>query len=283
MTYDETCERFAKTASDKVWLAKNKPLGFLTGGILGGAYIGIALLLAWTCAAGLAPEVRPMVLGSVFGLGLLLVSFAGGDLFTGYVMYVSFGLAKRTIGIGEALMLLIFVWGANLVGGAILSATFILTGGGSLLAGPATYVHAIINAKETAPFVPLLCRGIFCNWLVCLAIWTPARIQNETAKIWSMAWCLLAFVACGFDHCVADMTAVLIGLWAPTPMGDIGGAVYHLAAVTLGNMIGGSVFVALPYTVLGKSERKSYAQAVGELEEPGLAGRPGVKGRVEPH
>ncbi|MHB8285554.1 MAG: formate/nitrite transporter family protein [Caulobacteraceae bacterium] len=259
MTYEETCDRFAKTASDKAWLAKNKPLGFLTGGILAGAYIGIALILAWTCAGALPPPVRPIVLGSVFGIGLLLVLFAGADMFTGYVMYATFGLAKKTITIADAILILVFVWIANLIGGAIFSAIFVLTGGGALLTAPATYVHGIVTAKETAPFVPLLCRAMFCNWLVCLAIWTPARLQNEAAKIWAMAWCLLAFVACGFDHCVADMTAVLVGLWAPTPMGDIAGAAYHLAVVTLGNTIGGAVFVAVPYLVLANSERKPAA------------------------
>lgn len=256
MTYAETCDRFAKTANDKAWAAKNKPLGFLIGSMLAGAYIGVALVLAYTCANGLPAGVRPLVTGSVFGIGLLLVLFAGADMFTGYVMYVTFGLAKRTITALDAIILLVFVWVGNLIGAAVFSAIFTGSGGGVLMAAPATYFHAIITAKETSPFVPLLCRAILCNWLVCLAIWTPARLKDETAKIWAMAWCLLAFVACGFDHSVANMSAVLIGLMQPTPIGTVAGAAYDLGVVSLGNFIGAGVFVTGAYLLTAQMDRK---------------------------
>lgn len=264
MTYAETCDRFAKLAADKAWSAKNRPLGFLVGSMLAGAYIGVALVLAYTCANGLPAGVRPLVTGSVFGIGLLLVMFAGADMFTGYVMYVTFGLARRTITAIDAVRLFVYVWVANLVGAAIFSAIFTGSGGGVLMAAPATYFHAIITAKETSAFVPLLCRAILCNWLVCLAIWTPARLKDETAKIWAMAWCLLAFVACGFDHSVANMSAVLIGLFQPVPIGTLSGAVYDLAVVSLGNLLGGAIFVTGAYLLVTKTEHKTTADYISD-------------------
>jgi nitrite transporter NirC len=279
MNYTQTCENFALTAQRKAWALKKAPVGLAIGCMMAGAYIGIALILALTCSSGLPPGVRPLVNGSVFGIGLLLVLFAGADMYTGYVMYVIFGVARKTITLVDAILLLLFCWVFNLVGGALFSWIFVSTGGGvvfSAMNAPAasaagaavaaaTHVlHDYVKAKETAAWLPLLCKAILCNWLVCLAIWTPARIQNETAKILAMAWCLLAFVACGFEHSVANMTAVLVGLWAPANVGfgTPALAVYNLGIVTLGNFIGGGLFLAGAYLLYAKTDKPAVVAAV---------------------
>ena len=160
----------------------------------------------------------------------------------------------------------VLVWIGNLAGAVILAFLFAKGGGGAVFApagaepGKALeFLTAYVVKKETSPFAPLLCRAILCNWLVCLAIWLAARLKSEAAKMIGIAWCLLAFVACGFEHSVANMTAVTLGLLAPTPIGTLSGAAYNLGVVTLGNLIGGALFVAGAYLWAARGEAPATA------------------------
>ena len=253
MTLNETCASMAAAGLKKGSAAIKTPIGFFVGSILAGAYIGIALVLALTCAAGLPAGVRPLVTGSVFGIGLLLVIFAGAELFTGGVMYATFGLMLRKATITQVLAMLVLMWIGNLVGSFLVSWVFAEGGGGVIFSTP-NFLHDYATKKATSSIVALVARSALCNWLVCLAIWTPARLQNEAAKIWAMAWCLLAFVACGFEHSVANMSVFSLALLDPTPASTLAGAMYNLSWVTLGNIIGGGVFVALAYGAYARTE-----------------------------
>ena len=125
---------------------------------------------------------------------------------------------------------------------------FNTTGGGVLFAAKPV-LHDYVQHKEVVGWLPLLCKAMLANWLVCLAVWTAARLQSEAAKIIALAWCLLAFVGCGFEHSVANMTVTLLGLMAPPDVGFGTPAlvVFNLTFVTLGNLIGGGVLVAGAY------------------------------------
>jgi nitrite transporter len=264
MSYAGTCDYFAKSAKNKAIALKRKPLSLLAGCMMAGAYIGIALILALTCSAGIpaATGLRPLVTGSVFGIGLLLVVFAGADLFTGYAMYVVFGLSRKSITLLDALMLLVFVWVGNLIGAAIFAWIFNTTGGGVLFDAKPV-LHDYVRHKEVVGWLPLLCKGMLANWLVCLAVWTAARVQSETAKMIAIAWCLLAFVGCGFEHSVANMTITLLGLIAPSDVGFGTPALvaFNLTFATLGNLLGGAIFVAGGYLLYSGSETEAAAQA----------------------
>ncbi len=272
MTYTESCTNFALLAEQKIAGMKRAPLGFLSGTLLAGAYIGVAYVLALTVAAGLPPGVRPLALGGVFGIGLILVVMAGAELFTGYVMYMTFGLAKGTVKPLDALAALAFVWIGNLAGSILLAALFAKGGGGAVFAAPASYLHDFIAKKEDSTVLALVCRATLCNWLVCLAIWLPSRLATDSAKIIGMAWCLLAFVACGFEHSVANMTILSLGMFDPTPAGTFYGAAYNLLWVTIGNVIGGSLLVAGAYLLA----------AAGDAKAPGVAANPAAGRTVTP-
>ena len=260
MTYTESCNNFAHLAEQKVASLKRSPLGFLAGTLLAGAYIGVAYVLALTVAAGLPAGVRPLALGGVFGIGLILVVMAGAELFTGHVMYMTFGLAKGVVKPVDALVMLVVVWLGNLVGSVVLAALFAKGGGGSVFAAPAAYLHDFIAKKEGSTVLALVCRATLCNWLVCLAIWLPSRLATDSAKIIGMAWCLLAFVACGFEHSIANMTIFSLGMFAPTPTGTLYGAGYNLLWVTLGNLIGGGLLVAGAYLLAATGDAQATAQ-----------------------
>ena len=253
MTYTETCDAMAELGRKKGLSVTRTPLAYLMGCVLAGAYIGVALILALTCTAGLPAGVRPLVSGSVFGLGLLLVIFAGAELFTGGVMYATFGLAKRRATVVQVVAMLVAMWIGNLIGSIVVAWVFAEGGGGAVFS-TADFLSAYAAKKTSADPLALVCRSALCNWLVCLAIWMPARIQNEAAKIWAMAWCLLAFVACGFEHSVANMTAFSLALFDPKPAVTLAAAAYNLSWVTLGNGVGGGVFVALSYLLYARTE-----------------------------
>ena len=257
MNINETCSFFAETARNKARIAAGAPGAFFCGSMLAGAYVGIALILAWTTSFGTPVGVRPLIQGSVFGIGLILVVLAGAEMFTGHVMYESFGLSKRTIGVVDLIRLFVLVWIGNLVGAAILSFIFARAGGLIFTAGdkaPGDVLIGVLTKKESSPFLVLFCKAVLCNWLVCLAIWLAARLKSETAKIIGIAWCLLAFVACGFEHSVANMTAVCLGLFADKPIGSLGGAAYNLGVVSLGNLVGGALFVTGAYLWSARGE-----------------------------
>ncbi len=254
MTLNETCAAMAASGCKKGLAATRSPAAYFMGTVFAGAYIGIALVLAYTCAAGLAPGVRPLVLGSVFGIGLLLVIFAGAELFTGGVMYGAFGLAKRTMTPADVVVMLALMWVGNLVGSALLGWVF-SSGGGGVIFSTKDFLQGVVAKKVYVDPLALVARSSLCNWLVCLAIWTPARVQNEAAKVILTAWCLLAFVACGFEHSVANMTAFTLALLQPGHHAvTLYGAAYNLLWVTLGNVIGGGLFVAGAYLFYAQTE-----------------------------
>ncbi|MGU3390944.1 formate/nitrite transporter family protein [Sphingomonas sp. M1A8_2b] len=252
--YSSTIDTYATLAATKAEALRRSPAGFFAGAILAGTYIGIAMILALSTGSGLEPGVRPLVMGATFGLGLILTVFAGAELFTGYVMYLGFGLAKRTVSIADALKLIVVVWIGNLVGGIILSFIFAAGGGGAIYANADTMFHAYVQHKVSVDATALLARAILCNWLVCLAIWTAARMTGDAAKCIGMAWILLAFVAAGFEHSVANMTALTLGLLVPHSSIDIFGMIRNLAIVSLGNIIGGLVFVVGGYLAASKTD-----------------------------
>ena len=108
-------------------------------------------------------------------------------------------------------------------------------------------------AKMSAAPVQLFTRGILCNMLVCIAVWCGFRCKNEVAKLIMIFWCLLAFFTTGFEHSVANMTVLTYALINPAGQAvTIGGWFYNLILVTLGNMVGGIVFVAIPYCSAAK-------------------------------
>jgi nitrite transporter NirC len=141
-------------------------------------------------------------------------------------------------------------WVGNLLGALVLAALFTLAGGNGLQSAPDTLVMSVAAAKMNAAAPALVARGVLCNWLVCLAIWMAARVTSESAKCIVIWWCLLAFIACGFEHSVANMTVFGMALLGHHPETvSVAGAAWNLAWVTLGNVIGGAVFVAGAYWV----------------------------------
>ena len=233
-------------------------------GILAGVYIGFGAQLATTVSMDLAPKVgvglSNLISGGAFSVGLMLVVLGGAELFTGNnLIWLSF-LSRRSTATA-VLRNWITVFLGNFVG-SILLAILIFIGGFYTMGGNALGIRAltIANSKVNIGFMQLIARGIVCNWLVCLAVWTATSAEDTTGKILACFFPIMAFVASGFEHSIANMFFIPIGILlkgVPNLVTQAGLNLEYLTwtgfltknllPVTIGNVIGGGFFVATLY------------------------------------
>ncbi len=246
--YQKTLDLFADLAASKVQAMRKNPAGFLIASAMAGAYVGVGILLIFTIGQTIDPSVRSLAMGASFGVALTLVVFAGSELFTGHTMMMTIGLLRGTVGLSGLTASWIMTWIGNLAGASLLAWLFYQGGGGAILKQGADLIFNVSAAKMSAPAGALVARGILCNWLVCLALWTSARATSDAAKCILIFWCLFAFIACGFEHSIANMTIFSVALLGNHPATvTLDGMFYNLAWVTLGNAIAGAFFMAGAY------------------------------------
>ena len=224
--------------------------------LLAGFYIAfgaqLATVVTHDAAAHVGQGIARFLGGSVFSLGLMLVVICGAELFTGNTL-----LAKAALQREIPWNKLLENWGVVLLGNFIGSLFFAwLMAKSQLLATPEIGEHAIqiATAKTALPFEVAFIRGILCNWLVCLAIFMAAAARDITGKILACYVPIMAFVTSGFEHNVANMYFIPTGLLlsAETGVSHEGlnwssFLIGNLIPVTLGNIVGGVVFVAGAY------------------------------------
>ena len=202
--------------------------------------------------------------GMAFSLGLILVVIAGADLFTGDTLMVM-GCFTGKIKVRQMLRSWLFVFLGNLVGALAIVMLVYFSGhwfNGSSSVGAKAL--AIANHKVNLTFVQAFTSGMLCNILVCLAIWLCYSSRSVTDKILSILFPITAFVAMGFEHSIANMYFIPAGLLLkgnPEIIGLLNGAdfsnltlsgfvINNLLPVTVGNMVGGAIFVGTIYWIL---------------------------------
>ncbi len=246
--YQKTIDYFADLSAGKVQVMRSNPLGFLIASMMAGAYVGVGILLIFSIGQTIDPSVRSLAMGASFGVALTLVIFAGSELFTGHTMMMTIGLMRGSIGLSGLCASWILTWIGNLAGSALLAWLFYAGGGGAILKQGADLIFNVSAYKMSSAPEALVARGILCNWLVCLAIWTSARATSDAAKCILIFWCLFAFIACGFEHSIANMTIFSVALLGNHPASvTVDGMFYNLGWVTLGNAIAGAIFMAGAY------------------------------------
>ncbi|MCX8597887.1 MULTISPECIES: nitrite transporter NirC [unclassified Gilliamella] len=244
--YTETINKCAVNAARIVKLAKTNPIGFWLSSAMAGAYVGLGIILIFTLGNLLDASVRPLVMGATFGIALTLVVIAGSELFTGHTMFLTFGVQAKKITHFQMWWVLPQTWLGNLLGSIFVAALFYWAAS-PLLATDTSLIHTAALAKTSTPAMALFFRGILCNWLVCLAIWMANRVEGS-AKFIAIWWCLLAFIACGYEHSVANMTLFSLSLFGNhTDAYTLGGIGHNLLWVSLGNLVSGALFMGLGY------------------------------------
>lgn len=244
--FTDTINKCAANAARIARLSTHNPLGFWISSAMAGAYVGLAIILIFTLGNLLDPAVRPLVMGATFGIALTLVIIAGSELFTGHTMSLTLGVKAGTISHGQMWTILPQTWLGNLVG-SVLVALLYFWGGGSLLSVDTSLVHTVALAKTSAPASVLFFKGVLCNWLVCLAIWMAIRTEGA-GKFLAIWWCLLAFIASGYEHSVANMTLFALSWFGHhSDAYTLSGIGHNLLWVTLGNTLSGAIFMGLGY------------------------------------
>ena len=256
--YGDTVSHFAQVAAKKAKYLQQNPFGFFVSSMMAGAYVGIGIILIMTVGNAVTPEFSKVAMGLSFGVALTLVVFAGAELFTGYTMYMTLGKLSGTCSLPDLWSSWSISWVGNLAGAFLLVFLFSLGGGGGYLDDTSSIVHKVADYKINSPAIKLFVRAILCNWLVCLALWTSARTENDAAKILLIFWCLFAFITSGFEHSVANMTVLALSLAGAHPESvSVSGMAYNLFWVTAGNIFGGVVFMAGAYWTASKTNRIS--------------------------
>lgn len=246
----------AAAAEKKAAFLKENPLGYFIASMLAGAFVGFGVLLSFTIGGllGGAPYAK-VVMGASFGVALSLVVMAGAELFTGNNLVMAAGCLKRTVKLRQAAVLWLVCWLGNLLGSVALALFYWGTGLASGDVG--AFMASSAAGKMAAAPGPLFFRGLLCNMLVCLAVWCGFRCKSESGKLIMVWWCLFAFVTTGMEHSVANMTLLTVALLSPCgAVVSFGGWAYNLLVVTLGNMAGGILFLALPYYAVSRERRK---------------------------
>ncbi|MBQ3406786.1 MAG: formate/nitrite transporter family protein [Lachnospiraceae bacterium] len=243
----------ANGAAAKSRLLNNNLPGYFLLSMLAGMFVGFGVLLVFTLSGALAgAPITKLVMGCCFGVALSLVVMAGAELFTGNNMVMTAGLLRKTVSAAEVIKLWVICWIGNLAGSVLLAIIFNATG----LYSDATLgaMTGAAAAKMSAGFIPLLARGMLCNMLVCLAVWCGFRCKTESGKLIMIFWCILAFFTTGFEHSVANMTLLSLALInnGGNEAITMGGYWYNLLTVTLGNMLGAILLVAIPYHVASR-------------------------------
>lgn len=246
--YFDTIQKFATAAEAKAAAVRASLPAFFVAAMMAGAYIGLGIILIFSVGAKVDPAWQKLIMGTSFGIALTLVVFAGAELYTGLAMIMPIGWLCRKVGVAELGKVWAIAWTGNLAGAVLLALIFAAGGGGMLLSDGAPLLFKAAAAKMNAPAVELVARGVLCNWLVCLALWMASRTSSDAAKLGMIFWCLFAFIASGYEHCIANMTLFSIALLGEHPdTVSLAGMGHNLLWVTLGNTISGALFMATAY------------------------------------
>ena len=234
----------------------------LVSSFLAGAYIAFGGMVAITVSSGLDPAtwgtLPTLFTGAAFTLGLVLVVVAGSDLATGNMMLVPLGAMRGKISPGDVVRNLTLVLLGNLLG-ALFVAYFLAvqTGviGGTGAEGPAALTHARLEQialdKATAHSAwQTFLRAVGCNWLVCLAVWMSLAATSVSGKILAIFFPIMAFVAMGFDHVVANMFFLPAAIFAGVSGLSWGDVLLNWLLAGTGNLVGAVVFVSTSYWYL---------------------------------
>lgn len=244
-------------------------------GMMAGAFIAFGGASSNAAVHNIANQgLSKTLAGCIFPVGLMMIVFVGGELFTGDCLMIA-GVADRKFSVLAMIKTLLIVFFSNMAGAVIIAALVYFSGlldytNGALGA----FTIKVAYGKTTiAPF-KAVCSGILCNILVCMAVLMATAAKDIAGKVWAIFFPICAFVIGGWEHCVANMFYIPAGIFASMNGSyvakaeelygitadqiaanlNIGGFISNLIPVTIGNMLGGMVFIALPLYAIHRSK-----------------------------
>lgn len=239
-------------------------------GIMAGMFIALGAATSNTAAHDVANVgLARMISGAIFPVGLMMIVLCGGELFTGNCMIVM-GVMDKKIKCSKMIRNLVLVYFSNMIGGVMTAYLTYFSGNMDYTAGKlGAYTIKIAVGKAGISPVKGITSGILCNILVCMAVLMAGAAKDIGGKIWAMFFPIFAFVIGGFEHCVANMYYIPAGIiakmnpaYVDAAVNELGmspekidalnvmGFINNLIPVTIGNILGGMVFVGMMYFLI---------------------------------
>ena len=218
-----------------------------------------------------------LVAGCVFPIGLMMIVFVGGELFTGDCLMIM-GCMHKEFSIWKMIKVLIVVWISNLIGSVLFAAMVNASTQYNFTSGLlGAFTIKVAMGKLGMSFSSAFISGILCNFFVCIAVLMAAAAKDIAGKVWAIFFPIMAFVVSGYEHCVANMYYIPAGIFAAGNEAYVQKAmetygytaaqleglnwenmlIANLLPVTLGNIVGGMVFVGLPLYLIHKEKLRA--------------------------
>lgn len=239
----------------KAGIAKGANLWWqiLALGFNAGIYIALGCALTIAVAGALnptdSPGLKKLLAGAVFPYCLMLVVICGAELFTGNVMFLFSAIFAGQVKFRQLAKSWFFSYFGNLCG--TLTAAYFLFHLSELFQYPyyQSYLFSLATAKTTTGWGMMVLRGIGCNYLVTIALWNAITADDIIGKIVGIWWPIFGFVAIGFEHSIANMFYIPLAIMEGAPVTTADFISWNLIPVTLGNIIGGFLFIAVQYLI----------------------------------
>lgn len=228
---------------------------YLLRAILASAFIGFGVIIAFKSGNLFYVEHSPFaypIAALTFGSAIILIWYGGGDLFTGNTFYFTYAALQGKMNWIKVVKMWAATYAGNLVGAILFAGVIFLTGlfESSSVNG---FLMSVAEGKMNASTTELFFRAILCNWLVCLAFFVPMTLKGDGPKIFTMILLVFGFFISGYEHSIANMSTFAVALVLDHPDTiSIGKAIHNLIPVTIGNMIGGGLFMGVFYYYINR-------------------------------
>lgn len=246
---------------------KNSWTKEITSGVLAGAYIALGFSLCMITGGQLSKELRskePGLFNFLFGIfgfpmGLTLCVLNGASLFTSNCAFMTCACIEGKSSLKGAVRIILLSYLTNLCGALLMLQLMVW---GEVFHHREGFTVELSVKKTSYDFWPTLVRGILCNWLVCLAVWQGNAAKDVTGLVVGVFLPNSAFVAMGFEHCIANMYAIPLAMKLGSGFSVSYFLRRNLLPVTIGNVIGGCIFVGMAYgLVFGRWEKEITARS----------------------
>lgn len=250
----EALSKVEQLALKKLRIYKNSVWRYLSRSMLASMFIGFGVIVAFKTGSFFYLEHSPLtypMAAITFGAAIILISYGGGDLFTGNTFYYTYAALRKRMKWSDTCRLWVLSYFGNILGAATFALLIWTTG---LFASPD--VHAflleVVHKKMAAPTSELFFRAILCNWLVCLAFFVPMSMKGDGAKMFAMMLFVFCFFISGYEHSIANLCTFAIAFVLDPANFSYAGGFHNIIPVTLGNLIGGSILMGLMYHYVNK-------------------------------
>ncbi|KOO51564.1 formate/nitrite transporter family protein [Viridibacillus arvi] len=251
----EPLSKIEALALKRLLIHRHSAIIYLLRAILASLFIGFGVIVAFKTGNFFYLEHSPFAYPAAaitFGVAIIMIYYGGGDLFTGDTFYYTYAALRKQMAWKDVGKLWVYSYVGNIIG-AILFALLIYATG--LFHDPSvnSFLVSVAKGKTLVPTFELFFRGVLCNWLVCLAFFLPYSVKGDGPKIAMMILFVFCFFISGYEHSIANLVTFSISIATQHPDAvTIAGIVHNIIPVTIGNLIGGTLFMASMYYYVNK-------------------------------